>query len=47
MCFSFRQGGALINVQSSSIVGALNYFSPMVFLKQGSSREGNTVSNAI
>lgn len=42
----FRQGGALINVQSGAIVRAINYFGPMVFQKQGSSRGENTESNA-
>lgn len=41
-----RQGGALINEQSGAIVRALNYFSPVVFQKQGSNREENTESNA-
>lgn len=42
----FRQGGVLMNVQSGAILRAINYFGPMVFQKQGSSREENTESNA-
>lgn len=41
-----RRGGALMNVQSGAILRAINYFGPMVFQKQGSSREENTESNA-